>query len=222
MQYWPKTADQKKQGLAFLIGEGTSFISAPGVLLFCENVLPGQMETIKRSLAKSIVEPHFEFFNKVASWFDPHKAKQSGDVSQDPVAPVDRASRSYEICNGMVKYSVANFIGGTAISLGVQTIAEHLLKTPALPARQKYIMRGTEFLGHYGSAVILGTIFSPFAERAKEVVSKILSNVGMSKKDADNSAFATVYTVLPEFAGSVVGWLTMTAMMGRSSPSLGK
>ena len=220
MQYWPKTEDQKKQALAFAIGEGTSYISAPGALVFCEDVLPNQMDSIKRTLAQAIIEPNLPFFEKAASWFGPKKTDDKNASSAPPVLG-DPKQRAYDISNTIVKYGVANFIGGSFVSLGVQTAAEKMMKVPNFPTADKFIMRFTETVGHYGSAVILGTIFSPFAERAREVITKILENAGVSKKDADNIGFATVYTVVPEIAGTAAGLLTMTYLMGKgASPRL--
>ena len=221
MQYWPKTDEQKQQAIAFAIGEGTSYFSAPGALVFCEDVLPNQMQFIKNTLAHSIIEPNLKFFEKFASWFGAENHSKQNTNSNKAILPVDSKKRAFEISDTLVKFGVANFIGGTFVSYGVQTAAEKVLKTPNLPTADKVQMRAWEFVGHYGSTIMLGTIFSPFAERAKTVVSKILENVGISKKDSDNISFATVYTVLPEIIGSAVGFVSMTRLMGKStSPRL--
>lgn len=216
MQYWPKTQDQKKQALAFAIGEGTSYFSAPGALLFCEDVLPDQMDSIKRSLSKSIVEPNLKFFENISSWFGTREriSKSAGYYNPSLLLP-SKEQRAYKIADSLVKFGVANFLGGSLISFGVQTASEKVMKTPEFPAADKIKMRVTEFAGHYGSAIILGTIFSPFADRAKDVIAKIMQGVGVSKKDSDNIGFATVYTVIPEIVGTLTGYLTMTGIMGK-------
>lgn len=214
MQFWPKNSYDRKLATAFVTGEGVSYFAAPGALILTEDYMPDQSAVVKKYIAKHIIEPHLSFFETCAKAFEPPTHISEESVKGTKKSPSDRA---LELSDVLVKFGVSS-LAGLISSFAVQKGMEMALKVQT-PDSDKWKIRLWDGGVHYGAVLLMSTALSGISDSVKNIFSKTLQGVGMTKKDADNASFSVVYTVIPEIAGTATGYYRL--IKGINAPSAG-
>ncbi len=206
MKYYPQNPQQKRLATSFLVGEGVSYLVAPGALILAEDYMPNQSKAVKEILARSVIEPNIDFFRSCAKFFEgKHSPKDPEHTVEEK--PKSTFEEAFGLADTLVRFGVSS-AAGLLSSIGTQKLMEHMLKVKT-PDADKWKVRLWDGGVHYGAVLLLGTALSGVSDSIRKVTSKTLQGIGMSAKDADNASFSFVYTVIPEFAGTATGYLRL-------------